>query len=147
MFYCQYLANLAQTFPTISASCEIGTVSGCRPAVNLSQMTEIYQPSQQQFFVERPQNLTVIEGESVTLRCKIGNLAGKVQWSTDGFAMGYDLATIRSYCPKCSPRGDITKGRRAGNACHNIIVSSDIIILSSQHYIQLPLFDSISISH
>ena len=74
-------------------------------------MTEIYQPSQQQFFIERPQNLTVIEGESVTLRCKIGNLAGKVQWSTDGFAMGYDLATIRSYCPKCSPRGDITKGR------------------------------------
>ena len=79
-----------------------------------------YQPSQQQYFAERPQNLTVIEGESVTLRCKVGNLAGKVQWSTDGFAMGYDLDTIRSYCPKCSPRGDITKGRRDGNACHNI---------------------------
>ena len=84
-------------------------VSGCRPAVNLSEMLS-YQPSHSQFFVERPQNLTVIEGESVTLRCKIGNLAGKVQWSTDGFAMGYDLHTIRSYCDKCSPRGDIDKG-------------------------------------
>ena len=93
-------------------------VPGCRPAVNLLEMS--YQPSQSQYFLERPQNETVIEGESVLLKCKIGNLAGKVQWSTDGFAMGYDLETIRNYCDKCSPRGDISKGE-AGTLCSRVV--------------------------
>ena len=43
-------------------------------------------------------------------RCKIENLGGKVQWSTDGFAMGYKLETIKSYCSKCAPRGNTNKG-------------------------------------
>ena len=34
-------------------------------------------------------------------RCTIGSLAGKVQWTSDGFALGYDQATIKSYCSKC----------------------------------------------
>ena len=72
VFYSQSLANLAEKFPPISASCisklsHFLTVSGCRPAISLSEMHS-YQPSQQQYFIERPQNLTVIEGESVVLR-------------------------------------------------------------------------------
>ena len=47
---------------------------------------------------------------SYFIRCKIGNLGGKVQWSTDGFAMGYKLETIKSYCSKCAPRGNTNKG-------------------------------------
>lgn len=78
------------------------------PAINLAEMA--LQPEHRQYFKERPGNLTVVEGESVTLRCTIGNLQGKVQWSTDGFAMGYELDTIRSYCPKCSPKGNKLRG-------------------------------------
>lgn len=77
-------------------------------AINLAELS--LQPVYQQHFIEQPQNLTVIEGESVTLKCKIGNLGGKVQWSTDGFAMGYKLDTIKSYCSKCAPRGNTNKG-------------------------------------
>jgi len=78
------------------------------PAINLAELS--LQPMYQQRFIEQPQNLTVIEGESVTLKCKIENLGGKVQWSTDGFAMGYKLETIKSYCSKCAPRGNTNKG-------------------------------------
>ena len=110
------LVSIWKIKPTVACVTSVtpvwpGNVAGCRPAVNLSQLPS-YQPSQRQYFLERPQNLTVIEGESVTLRCKIGNLAGKVQWSTDGFAMGSNLTMIRSYCPKCSPRGNIKNGNR-----------------------------------
>jgi len=77
-------------------------------AINLAELS--LQPIYQQRFIEQPQNLTVIEGQSVTLKCKIENLGGKVQWSTDGFAMGYKLETIKSYCSKCAPRGNTKKG-------------------------------------
>ena len=60
-----------------------------------------------QYFVERPENQvinkeskndcnelkstffqTAIEGEDVLLRCRVGNLQGRVQWTRNGFAMG-----------------------------------------------------------
>ena len=42
-----------------------------------------------QFFVERPAaNVTAREGEDVLLKCRVGNLQGKVQWTRNGFAMG-----------------------------------------------------------
>ena len=41
-----------------------------------------------QFFVERPENVTAREGEDVLLKCRVGNLQGKVQWTRNGFAMG-----------------------------------------------------------
>ena len=31
---------------------------------------------------------TAIEGEDVLLRCRVGNLQGRVQWTRNGFAMG-----------------------------------------------------------
>ena len=39
------------------------------PAINLSEMD--IQPEHRQYFKERPHNLTVVEGESVTLRWSI----------------------------------------------------------------------------
>jgi len=81
------------------------------PAINLSDLPlQSLQPRDRQYFKEQPQNLTVIEGESVTLRCTIGHLSGNVQWSADGYAMGYTLEQIQSYCSKCSPMGDNRKG-------------------------------------
>ena len=38
------------------------------PAINLAEMA--LQPEHRQYFKERPGNLTVIEGESITLRCE-----------------------------------------------------------------------------
>ncbi|RWS14166.1 nephrin-like protein, partial [Dinothrombium tinctorium] len=46
---------------------------------------------QQQYFRERPQPMVeVVEGDSLVLKCVIGNQAGAVQWSKDGFVLGYE---------------------------------------------------------
>ena len=51
-----------------------------------------------QFFVERPENVTAREGEDVLLKCRVGNLQGKVQWTRNGFAMGtYYLTYVVTY--------------------------------------------------
>lgn len=41
-----------------------------------------------QFFIEKPVNQTVNEGQDILLKCKVGNLQGRVQWTRNGFAMG-----------------------------------------------------------
>ena len=51
--------------------------------------------------------------KSFMKRCTIGHLSGNVQWSADGYAMGYTLEQIQSYCSKCSPMGDNRKGKVA----------------------------------
>jgi len=63
-----------------------------------------------QTFEQFPEDISVIEHESVVLRCKIRNLTGTVQWTRNGFAMGYTLNSIRSYCRKCEPYGDTARG-------------------------------------
>ncbi|XP_055938972.1 nephrin-like isoform X2 [Argiope bruennichi] len=45
---------------------------------------------QQQYFRVKPQNTAVVEGQTVELQCRIGNQAGSVQWSKDGFVLGFD---------------------------------------------------------
>lgn len=41
-----------------------------------------------QYFIQRPENLTVLEGDDILLKCQVGNLQGRVQWTRGGFAMG-----------------------------------------------------------
>ena len=41
-----------------------------------------------QYFIESPRNQTVNEGDTVLLKCQVGNLQGIVQWTRAGFAMG-----------------------------------------------------------
>ncbi|XP_076457833.1 nephrin-like [Babylonia areolata] len=43
-----------------------------------------------QRFIERPQNISVIQGESVVLKCVVADRVGNVQWVKDGFALGFD---------------------------------------------------------
>lgn len=43
---------------------------------------------QQQYFRVKPQDTSVIEGQTIELQCRIGNQAGSVQWSKDGFVLG-----------------------------------------------------------
>ncbi|KAL8624534.1 hypothetical protein ACOMHN_005836 [Nucella lapillus] len=45
-----------------------------------------------QRFVERPQNTSVVQGQTVVLKCVVADRAGSVQWVKDGFALGYDRA-------------------------------------------------------
>lgn len=44
--------------------------------------------NQQQKFKVKPHDSQVLEGTEAVLRCEVGNLAGQVQWTKDGFALG-----------------------------------------------------------
>lgn len=44
--------------------------------------------AQQQKFKATPHDLQVLEGSEAVLRCEVSNLAGQVQWTKDGFALG-----------------------------------------------------------
>ncbi|XP_076336019.1 nephrin-like [Tachypleus tridentatus] len=46
----------------------------------------------QQYFLVKPSDTEVIEGLTAMLQCRIKNLAGAVQWSKDGFLLGFDPA-------------------------------------------------------
>ncbi|XP_015784363.1 nephrin-like [Tetranychus urticae] len=43
-----------------------------------------------QFFRVVPVDMTVTEGDDVELECTVGNQKGSVQWSKDGFLLGFD---------------------------------------------------------
>ncbi|KAK7487590.1 hypothetical protein BaRGS_00021140 [Batillaria attramentaria] len=43
-----------------------------------------------QRFQERPQNTSVIQGQTVVLKCAVLDRVGRIQWVKDGFALGYD---------------------------------------------------------
>lgn len=44
--------------------------------------------AQQQKFKVTPHDLQVLEGSEAVLRCEVAYLAGQVQWTKDGFALG-----------------------------------------------------------
>ncbi|GFU47296.1 nephrin [Nephila pilipes] len=44
----------------------------------------------QQYFRVKPHDTSVIAGRTAELHCHVGNRAGLVQWSKDGFIMGYE---------------------------------------------------------
>lgn len=41
-----------------------------------------------QRFVKVPESVTVMEGESVTLTCRVENILGLLQWTKDDFGLG-----------------------------------------------------------
>ncbi|XP_022648172.1 nephrin-like [Varroa jacobsoni] len=55
-----------------------------------SSIVRCEQNSDQQYFKVRPQSVQLIEGQTTELQCHIGNLGGQVQWSKDGFVLGYE---------------------------------------------------------
>uniref|UniRef100_A0A8D9ETC5 Nephrin n=1 Tax=Cacopsylla melanoneura TaxID=428564 RepID=A0A8D9ETC5_9HEMI len=63
---------------------------------------------QQQYFRVVPKNTTVQEGGEVTLECEVSNLAGTVQWTKDGFALGFQ-AIIPGF-PSYTRVGDTSHG-------------------------------------
>lgn len=64
--------------------------------------------AQQQKFRTTPHDLQVLEGAEAMMRCEVANLAGAVQWTKDGFALGFS-AVIPGY-PRYSVLGDRKQG-------------------------------------
>uniref|UniRef100_A0A182FUC5 Ig-like domain-containing protein n=1 Tax=Anopheles albimanus TaxID=7167 RepID=A0A182FUC5_ANOAL len=62
----------------------------------------------QQKFRIVPRDLQVLEGTEALLRCEIYNLVGAVQWTKDGFALGFSH-TIPGY-PRYSVLADRNQG-------------------------------------
>ncbi|XP_050067596.1 irregular chiasm C-roughest protein-like [Anopheles maculipalpis] len=46
------------------------------------------EPHQQTFRIT-PNDIEAVQGDEVVLRCEIEHLAGRVQWTKDGFALGF----------------------------------------------------------
>lgn len=53
--------------------------------------------AQQQYFRVLPRDVKVQEGGEAMLECEVANLAGQVQWTKDGFALGKPLTSHISY--------------------------------------------------
>lgn len=49
-----------------------------------------------QYFIREPDNQTAIEGEQVTLPCRVENKIGLLQWTRDGFGLG-DTRQLSGY--------------------------------------------------
>lgn len=49
---------------------------------------------QQQYFRVQPRDVKVQEGGEATLECEVGNLAGQVQWTKDGYALGSNVSRV-----------------------------------------------------
>ncbi|XP_067629154.1 nephrin isoform X1 [Eurosta solidaginis] len=63
---------------------------------------------QQQKFRVTPYDLQVLEGAEAMMRCEVSNQAGAVQWTKDGFALGFS-AVIPGF-PRYSVLGDRKQG-------------------------------------
>ena len=51
----------------------------------------LHSASDEPFFIQEPDNVTVISGKSVVLKCVVGNSQNrKVQWTYDDFGLGVD---------------------------------------------------------
>ncbi|XP_041449214.1 LOW QUALITY PROTEIN: nephrin [Drosophila obscura] len=64
--------------------------------------------AQQQKFRTTPHDLQVLEGAEAMMRCEVTNVAGAVQWTKDGFALGFS-AVIPGF-PRYSVLGDRKQG-------------------------------------
>ncbi|XP_046865422.1 nephrin isoform X1 [Drosophila willistoni] len=80
----------------------------CIVALYLWPWSLPYARAQQQKFRTTPHDLQVLEGAEAMMRCEVTNLAGAVQWTKDGFALGFE-AVIPGF-PRYSVLGDRKQG-------------------------------------
>ncbi|XP_023310255.1 nephrin [Anoplophora glabripennis] len=64
--------------------------------------------AQQQYFRVLPRDVKVQEGGEAMLECEVANLAGQVQWTKDGFALGF--SSVIPGFPRYSVIGDRRHG-------------------------------------
>ncbi|XP_049543659.1 irregular chiasm C-roughest protein-like [Anopheles darlingi] len=63
---------------------ETGTMATAEPEAAPPQ-----EQQQQQTFRITPKDVEAVQGDEVVMRCEIEHLAGWVQWTKDGFALGF----------------------------------------------------------
>ncbi|KFB47304.1 AGAP010742-PA-like protein [Anopheles sinensis] len=85
--------------------------------------------STQQKFRIMPRDLQVLEGTEALLRCEIYNLVGAVQWTKDGFALGFSH-TIPGY-----PRYSVLADRNLG--IYNLRISNASIEDDAEYQCQV----------
>uniref|UniRef100_A0A182Y6U1 Ig-like domain-containing protein n=2 Tax=Cellia TaxID=44534 RepID=A0A182Y6U1_ANOST len=83
----------------------------------------------QQKFRTVPRDLQVLEGTEALLRCEIYNLVGAVQWTKDGFALGFSH-TIPGY-----PRYSVLADRNLG--IYNLRISNASIEDDAEYQCQV----------
>uniref|UniRef100_A0A8W7P9Y2 Ig-like domain-containing protein n=1 Tax=Anopheles coluzzii TaxID=1518534 RepID=A0A8W7P9Y2_ANOCL len=83
----------------------------------------------QQKFRIVPRDLQVLEGTEALLRCEIYNLVGAVQWTKDGFALGFSH-TIPGY-----PRYSVLADRNLG--IYNLRISNASIEDDAEYQCQV----------
>lgn len=88
-----------------------------------------YCSAQQQKFRVTPHDLQVLEGAEAMLRCEVTNLAGAVQWTKDGFALGFS-AVIPGF-PRYSVLGDRKQG------AYNLRISNASITDDAEYQCQV----------
>ncbi|XP_046676056.1 nephrin isoform X1 [Homalodisca vitripennis] len=71
-------------------------------------LTFSYVSGQLQYFRVQPKDVKVHEGGEVTLQCEVANRAGFVQWTKDGFALGF--SSVIPGFPRYSVIGDSKNG-------------------------------------
>ncbi|XP_017149370.1 nephrin isoform X2 [Drosophila miranda] len=77
---------ISLTFAVLLAS--IGCSSGSSLATVTAPTTAASLPAVQKFRIT-PHDLQILEGTDTLLRCEVSARAGKVQWTKDGFALGF----------------------------------------------------------
>ncbi|XP_037952389.1 kin of IRRE-like protein 1 [Teleopsis dalmanni] len=85
--------------------------------------------AQQQKFRETPVDLLVTEGTEAMMRCEVSNQAGAVQWTKDGFALGFS-AVIPGF-PRYSVLGDRKRG------IYNLRISNVSIMDDAEYQCQV----------
>ena len=82
---CRLLYNFMNFI--VLLSCVAGVIRGQKFASSTSEAT-----ATGPFFIHEPENVTVIAGKRVMLKCVVGknDLNRKVQWTFDDFGLGVD---------------------------------------------------------
>ncbi|XP_017836908.1 nephrin isoform X1 [Drosophila busckii] len=80
----------------------------CFALLTLTLTLPLGSEAQQQKFRTVPHDMQVLEGSEAMMRCEVANVAGAVQWTKDGFALGFE-AVIPGF-PRYSVLGDRRQG-------------------------------------
>ncbi|XP_047479372.1 kin of IRRE-like protein 2 [Penaeus chinensis] len=82
-----------------------------------------------QKFLVRPESAEVKEGQDVLLRCAVDNQKGKVQWTKDGFALGFERH-VPGY-PRYQYTGDPELGE------HNLVIKGVTLTEDGEYQCQV----------
>lgn len=92
LFYCDFVSSLDFN-PNNYHSMDFTSTVFSQSVLPSSSESTVYNSmtknlSNQQYFIVKPSDVEIIEGDTVTLQCQVGNQLGAVQWSKNGLLLG-----------------------------------------------------------